>query len=534
MKLSVRNKVFAAVTVLLVIGAVSSVLALGSLRSVRSTLSHLVAQDVASQSLLLNIDRDFYQAELGLERAASSDDAATIEQGLADFAENSQQTLDRFATYQSVADGGTDERALWETFTPQHQAWFASAGELADALAAGDSVSTQDVAATAEQFITARDTLDAMTAFYEESSAEAEAGANHTISAATTRSIAMLIVMALVAAAVVWLLGRALRPLSRMRDVADRVSNGDVRERVDYSSSDEVGQLADSFNTMSTYLTNVATALDSLATGDLTASVNVCGTDDRVGAALHNTIANLRTMVDDLREASTDLVGLEDEIRRVSGVLGDTAAATASQADSVASATQQMDMTVKEVATNAVQVTDAAADANRRAILANEVIEKLVRSSVEIGDVLEIIVGIAEQTNLLALNATIEAARAGEAGKGFAVVASEVKELASQTRVATDEVRTKIEAIQADTSSANASITDVVGAIDRINEYAASVAAAVEEQAVTTADIARNVSEVAAAAERTRGASDQARASGERLQSVSGRLSGSVDRFTLV
>jgi methyl-accepting chemotaxis protein len=108
-----------------------------------------------------------------------------------------------------------------------------------------------------------------------------------------------------------------------------------------------------------------------------------------------------------------------------------------------------------------------------------------------------VIHSIAEQTNLLALNATIEAARAGEAGKGFAVVASEVKDLSQETARATNDVSDRVAAIQHDTTGAIEAINAITAAIGRVNDFQAAIATAVEEQTATAGEMARNVGEAA-------------------------------------
>ena len=121
-------------------------------------------------------------------------------------------------------------------------------------------------------------------------------------------------------------------------------------------------------------------------------------------------------------------------------------------------------------------------------------------SSQQIGEVVRVITTIAEQTNLLALNATIEAARAGEAGKGFAVVASEVKELAVETARATESIGRLVQTIQSDTAGAVGAIEHISGVIASINDYQMTIASAVEEQTATTAEMGRYVGDAATGA----------------------------------
>ena len=159
-----------------------------------------------------------------------------------------------------------------------------------------------------------------------------------------------------------------------------------------------------------------------------------------------------------------------------------------------------MGASIRDIATNAAEAADVALRAAELARQANVTVTQLGTSSVEIGNVVKLITAVAGQTNMLALNATIEAARAGAAGAGFAVVAREVKDLASTTAQATEDIAGRIAAIQADSGAAVASIGQIIGVIEQIAQYSSTIAAAVEEQTATTGEMSRNITEAAASA----------------------------------
>jgi methyl-accepting chemotaxis protein len=239
--------------------------------------------------------------------------------------------------------------------------------------------------------------------------------------------------------------------------------------------------------------------------------------------------------------------------------LGGSAEATTRQSSAVAAASEQAAVNIQTVASAAEELSTSIGEISRQvsesATIAREAVgqaqatdhqvEALSAAAARIGEVVRLINEIASQTNLLALNATIEAARAGEAGKGFAVVASEVKNLATQTAKATEDIGGQIAAIQTATTGAVSAIRSIGETIQRIDQIAGSIAAAVEEQSASTAEIARNVQQASAGtadvssnivtvtdAARQTGAS-----AGEMLDSAgalgreSARLRDQVDRF---
>ena len=214
--------------------------------------------------------------------------------------------------------------------------------------------------------------------------------------------------------------------------------------------------------------------------------------------------ASVGGVVETVSSASTELQSSAE-------AMASTAEEAQSQATTVAAASEQASTNVQTVASAAEELSSSIGEISRQVAQSSQIASKavgqahethdtvqgLVEASHKIGEVVSLITDIAEQTNLLALNATIEAARAGEAGKGFAVVASEVKNLANQTAKATEEISAQIGGIQSATQESADAIEAIAKVIGEIDEIASAIAAAVEEQGAATSEIARNVEQAA-------------------------------------
>ena len=224
---------------------------------------------------------------------------------------------------------------------------------------------------------------------------------------------------------------------------------------------------------------------------------------------------------------SHDAEAMAGSAKRVSGSAQGVAAAAEealANAQAVASATEELAASIREISSQVAYAGNVTAEAVSEGENAQQTIRSLATEIGRIGEIALLINDIAAQTNLLALNATIEAARAGDAGKGFAVVANEVKNLANQTARSTGEITTQISKITSLSDAAVIAVSAMGATIGKVDEVAASIAAAMEEQSSATEEISRNVVETSSAAKDVAqlisGVSRDASETGEQADSV--------------
>ena len=310
-----------------------------------------------------------------------------------------------------------------------------------------------------------------------------------------------LLVLGLLAAGIAWLALSVVRAIASMTGSMSRLAEHDLTTQIaGLERKDEIGRMAAA----------VQVFKNSMIEGDrLKAEQQEA---ERLAAARSALIDRLTRDFDTRVQGVVQAVaGQASQMETSAQSMSVSAEEATKQAGAVAAASEQGAANVQTVASAAEELSSSIAEISRQVTLssqvsgaavteagkANEMVQGLLNASRKIGEVVALITDIADQTNLLALNATIEAARAGDAGKGFAIVAAEVKSLATQTAKATEDIRDQISGVQGATQDAVNAIGLIGKTINEINQISATIAAAVEEQGAATREIARNVDEAA-------------------------------------
>lgn len=481
-------------------------------------------------SAALNADRDLYQALVAMrEYVELSDggDRERLEALDAERLENYQQALDRGLNAIQMMGDLLDSNTASQ-YRSQMQTWLAHSEQVIASNNPNDDIGL---------FNAPRDSLNALGERLDELADEAATEASITLTAQTNFQLVQVFVLLIVFIAIGIALPLMLvRPIETLRDKMNDIAQGegDLTARLTARSQDELGQLALAFNAVieklqksisvvkdvNVHLEEGAASLREAASGNI-----------ELADEQHQTVDQVVTAVEEMHGAAREI---------------------ANNSNSGADAANEAQTSVRQGTEVSQQANERVAQLSERLNRSSEAVGRLAEEAVSIASVLDVIRGIAEQTNLLALNAAIEAARAGEQGRGFAVVADEVRALASKTQQSTEDIQKRIETLQTgvddavgsmksgievldltvtDVAGAAESFKSIEGAITQITDMSMQIATATEEQTHVVEEINKNLQMISDYSSRSSDQSRNLSELAENLKQRTGELSDVVGRF---
>ncbi len=339
---------------------------------------------------------------------------------------------------------------------------------------------------------------------------------------------------------VVWLFSgmysTVIDSISTINESAKRMAEGDLSTRIKLNVTDEMKHIADSFNKMVDEFSHTVNEI-------ITASTQVASSSSQLSHTAEQTNTNIQVQQGETHQAAIAMAEMSSTVREVAANIAITSTAANDANDETSNGKQVVNEVVTGIQQLADQV-DSAAD----------LVTVLEQDSENINTVLDVIMSIAEQTNLLALNAAIEAARAGEQGRGFAVVADEVRTLAGRTQESTSEINHIIEKLQsgsrtaveamgrsreqarsvADQASlAGSSLQTIAESVSSIDEMSSNIATSAEEQNAVADNMNSNIDHINEMASQNAEAAKQTCQTGRELAEMASHLSGLVQRFRI-
>lgn len=520
-----------------------------TLALVSTSRIQLIGQKVSSMEeiihsldLLLQADRDLYQA-LVAERSmifskAGSDDFESL---VTSHAENIQQARDRVGKSLATFSDKTMEE-LNVVYEQHRDAWEVLTNTIraereADTRAGRRTAMDLSFGSASQEFELMREQIDSMVEHLESISNDTAAEAAGSVESGRNTVLTLLAIVLILGALIAYIFPRLI--VGPMREMTERIrelagGGGDLTALVRIKSQDEVGQMGEAVNDFIGGLRGLLQQIIELGQRFNEQASRLSDVSDKNNQSTEGATVETNMLATSITEMSASV---QEVAMNASGAANQ--AHTANEASSKG----------KQIVDSTKAVINALSDEVQKSASA---IDKLKTDAASIDDVVNVIRGIAEQTNLLALNAAIEAARAGEQGRGFAVVADEVRALASRTQASTEEIQQMIEELQASAgqavdvmahgkhsaekavdqaSQAESSLDEVNASISLMADMNTQIAAAAEQQSAVSGEISENANKLAMYTQEASQLSDEVRAAAQDISETSSMLSSRLANF---